>query len=100
MPWHGWVGLSMVEGDGCHSCCTALHPQPQAVSHVVPSLPSLSLPSSRRAAVCSEFDARPVESDVATQPLLTAPRTVTAHYAVGDGEESDGKVRFQFERLG
>jgi hypothetical protein len=46
-------------------------------------------------AVCvafSEFDARPVDSEVQTQPLLQEPRTVTAHYAAGEAEEGDGKV--------
>jgi hypothetical protein len=42
---------------------------------------------------CSEFDARPVDSEVQTQPLLQEPRTVTAHYAAGEAEEGDGKVR-------
>lgn len=41
---------------------------------------------------CSGFDARPVDSEVGTQPLLQQPRTVTAHYAAGDSEEGDGKV--------
>jgi hypothetical protein len=41
---------------------------------------------------CSEFDARPVDSEVQTQPLLQEPRTVTAHYAAGEAEEGDGKV--------
>lgn len=40
----------------------------------------------------SEFEARPVDSEVATQPLLPEPRTVTAHYAAGDSEDGDGKV--------
>ena len=42
---------------------------------------------------CSEFEARPVDSAVATQPLLQEPRRVTAHYAAGDSEEDSGKVR-------
>lgn len=41
----------------------------------------------------SEFDARPVDSDVATQPPLPEPRRVTTHYAAGDNEDGDGKVR-------
>lgn len=41
---------------------------------------------------CSDFEARPVDSEVGTQPLLHEPRTVTAHYAAGDSEEGDGKV--------
>jgi hypothetical protein len=45
------------------------------------------------AAGFSEFEARPVDSEVETQPLLQEPRRVTKHYAAGDGEEGDaGKV--------
>jgi hypothetical protein len=44
-------------------------------------------------AACSEFDARPVDSEVQTQPLLQETRSVTAHYAAGEAEEGDGKVR-------
>eukprot|EP00878_Enallax_costatus_P000486 GHUV01000578.1.p1 GENE.GHUV01000578.1~~GHUV01000578.1.p1 ORF type:complete len:1096 (+),score=414.34 GHUV01000578.1:291-3290(+) len=40
----------------------------------------------------SDFEARPVDSEVGTQPLLHEPRTVTAHYAAGDSEEGDGKA--------
>eukprot|EP00775_Hariotina_reticulata_P005466 gene5466-5701_t len=36
-----------------------------------------------------EFEARPVDSEVETQPLLQEPRRVTQHYAAGDGEEGD-----------
>lgn len=44
--------------------------------------------------LCSEFEARPVDSEVATQPLLQEPRRVTGHYAAGDSEDGDaGKVR-------
>uniref|UniRef100_A0A383WCE6 Peptidase M16C associated domain-containing protein n=1 Tax=Tetradesmus obliquus TaxID=3088 RepID=A0A383WCE6_TETOB len=43
-------------------------------------------------AYLSEFDARPVDSEVATQPLLPEPRSVTAHYAAGEAEEGDGKA--------
>lgn len=41
-------------------------------------------------AYLSEFEARAVDSAVATQPLLPEPRRVTAHYAAGDSEEGDG----------
>lgn len=40
----------------------------------------------------SEFEARPVHSEVGTQPLLPEPRTVTAHYAAGDSQDGDGKA--------
>ncbi|KAF8058036.1 PREP1 [Scenedesmus sp. PABB004] len=43
-------------------------------------------------AYLGEFEARPVDSEVATQPLLPEPRTVTAHYAAGDSEDGDGKA--------
>ena len=42
------------------------------------------------AAYLDEFDARPVDSDVVTQPLWSAPRRIVEQYAAGDGEDGDG----------
>ncbi|GBF88872.1 presequence protease [Raphidocelis subcapitata] len=40
-------------------------------------------------AYLGEFEARPVQSAVETQSLLSEPRRVTAHYAAGDGEDGE-----------
>jgi len=44
------------------------------------------------AAYLDEFEARPVDSHVETQPLLKEPRKVTDYYAAGDNEDGDGKA--------
>lgn len=47
-------------------------------------------------AYLDEFDARPVDSDVVTQPLFTAPRRVVEKYAAGDGADDGGSEPKQF----